>query len=142
MGDSIDAGVAVIDKVREVLGNHGYEVADEGPESVRIRHPETNLVIRAVLEDSILFCTITCAIVPSKSVTSKVMRKMLDAGNGISTSGFQLYDHADGKVVVTLNDFCKLLALGEDDRDDILSCLEFLLLDVYSARELLGDLGG
>ena len=62
------------------------------------------------------------------------MSKMLAADNGISTSYFQLYDAGDGKVAVTLNNFCKLQDMGADDEDDILSCVHFLLVDVMSAR--------
>ena len=65
---------------------------------------------------------------------------MLDSGNGISSSYFQLYDVGSGKVGVTLNNFCKLQDLGADDTDDILSCVHFLLVDVIAARGLLGDL--
>jgi hypothetical protein len=42
---------------------------------------------------------------------------------------------------VTLNNFCKLQDMGPEDADDILSCAHFLLVDVMSARRLLGDLG-
>jgi hypothetical protein len=68
------------------------------------------------------------------------MQKMLAADNGISTSNFQLYSRPDGSVAVTLNNFCKLLAMGEDDADDILSCMEFLEIDVIAAHEMLGQL--
>ena len=40
------------------------------------------------------------------------MATMLAADNGISTSSFQLYDAGDGKVTVTLNNFCKLQDMG------------------------------
>jgi hypothetical protein len=79
-------------------------------------------------------------VVPSTSITAEVMRKMLAADNGISTSYFQLYDAGDGKVAVTLNNFCKLQELGPDDQDDILSCVHFLLVDVLEARRLIGGL--
>ena len=65
---------------------------------------------------------------------------MLAADNGISTSYFQLYDAGSGKVAVTLNNFCKLQDLGADDQDDILACVHFLLVDVMSARRVVGDL--
>jgi hypothetical protein len=68
------------------------------------------------------------------------MRRMLAADNGISTSSFQLYDAGGGSVAVALNNFCKLQDMGPEDEDDILSCVHFLLVDVMSARRLLGDL--
>ena len=43
----------------------------------------------------------------------------------------------NGKTAITLNNFAKLQSLGEDDRDDILSCISFLVGDVCEARDLL-----
>ena len=68
------------------------------------------------------------------------MRKMLASDNGIATSHFQLYDTGDGSVTVALTNFCKLQEMGPDDEDDILSSVHFLLVDVMSARRLLGSL--
>jgi hypothetical protein len=62
---------------------------------------------------------------------------MLSAHNGISTSAFQLYDTAEGKVAVTLNNFCTLQNMGEEDQDDILSLAGYLMADVVEARDLL-----
>jgi hypothetical protein len=67
------------------------------------------------------------------------MRKMLAADNGISTSYFQIHDAGDGNLTITLNNFCKLQQLDADDRDDILSCVGFVLADVLPARELIGQ---
>jgi hypothetical protein len=67
------------------------------------------------------------------------MGELLDAGNGISTSAFRLYKAGD-KVTVSLNNLCKLQEMGPDDEDDILSCVHFLLVDVMSARRLIGGL--
>ena len=68
-----------------------------------------------------------------------VMRAMLAAENGISTSSFQLYDAPEGQVTIALNNFCKMLdATGPEDEDDLLSCVHFLLVDVIAARDLLG----
>ena len=78
--------------------------------------------------------------VPRAAVTADRMSRMLAADNGISTSHFQLYDAGAGKVAVTLNNFCKLQDMGPEDEDDILSCVHFLLVDVMSARRLLGDI--
>jgi hypothetical protein len=67
------------------------------------------------------------------------MRKMLAADNGISTSYFQLYDTGKGELAITLNNFCKLQDLGQEDEDDILSCVSFLLADVVGAKDLIGS---
>jgi hypothetical protein len=78
--------------------------------------------------------------VPRAAITADVMAQMLASDNGISTSHFQLYEVENGKVAVTLNNFCKLQDMSDDDEDDILSCVQFLLVDVMSARRLLSGL--
>ena len=94
--------------------------------------------MRAVLEGDILFLSLVCLVTPAASLTQAVLRKLLDADNGISTSHFQLYEAADGNVAITLNNFCKLQDMGPEDEDDILSCVNFLLADVVHAKELIG----
>lgn len=126
-----------LDEIHSLLTEHGYEVQVEANNVLRVRQVDTGLVIRSVLSENILFNTLTCVTIPPKEVSADLMRTLLAADNGISTSSFQLYEKADGKVAVTLNNFCKLLAMGEDDADDILSCLEFLQIDAYAAHELL-----
>ena len=135
-----EASESSIDQVEAMLAGRGYEVSRMDNNVVKVRDTESGITIRAALEDNVLFLTVPCALVPANAVTPEMMRKMLDADNGISTSGFQLYEHGDGRVAVTLNNFCKLLAMGADDEDDILSCLEFLVVDAVDARDLLGDL--
>jgi len=145
---STEAAVAeaeiTIDGVEAILAEHGYDVSEhdlpDGGSVLRVRDPESGVVLRGVLEGDILFLTISCLAVEKSKITPELMQRMLDAGNGISTSSFQLYDRADGKTAVTLNNFCKLQTLGDDDRDDILSCVEFLMVDVMAAREIVGDL--
>jgi len=88
----------------------------------------------------ILFLSIVCTVVPETAITPALMRSMLAAENGISTSAFQLYAAGGGKVAVTLNNFCKLQDMGPDDEDDVLSCVHFLMVDVMSAWRLLGSL--
>ena len=129
-----------IDRVEAMLAGEGYEVSRTDENLVRLRDTESGITIRVALEDNVLFLTVPCAVVPTTAITPEMMRKMLDADNGISTSGFQLYDHGDGRVAVTLNNFCKLQCMGADDQDDILSCVEFLMADAVDARDLLGDL--
>jgi hypothetical protein len=127
-------------QIHALLAEKGYEVSDPAPDTLRIRETESGVAIQAVLEGSILYFSLVCTTVPKAAVTPELTWKMLDATNGISTSYFQLYEAPDGKVAVTLNNFCKLQDLGADDQDDILSCVNFLLADVFSARRLLGEL--
>lgn len=128
-------------EIQALLVEHGCGVDAVGENMFKIRDLESGITLHAVLEENILFCSVTCMTVPAEAITPAVMKKMLDADNGISTSGFQLYDRKDGKLSVTLNNFCKLQEMGPDDQDDILSCLEFLVVDVFEARELLAELG-
>ena len=130
--------VVTLNDVQAVIGNEGYEVSQESGGVLRVRDVDSSIVIRVVLENNILFCTVPCTTVSGNELSPKLMQKMLAADNGISTSGFQLYEKGNGSLVVTLNNFCKLQAMGEDDRDDILSCLGFLVVDVCAAKELLG----
>src|SRR5581483_9055678 len=121
------------------LAERGYEVSEPAPDSLRISEPGSGVSLQAVLQGDVLFLSLTCTVVPRASVTPEIMARMLAADNGISTSHFQLYDTGDGKVAVTLANFCKLQDLGADDEDDILSCVHFLLVDVIAARGLLSE---
>ena len=129
-----------LDRIRSLLAEKGYEVSEQGANVLRIREVGSGVVLQAALEGDILFFSLVCVTVPAASITAEVMRKMLDAENGISTSGFQLYNTGRGQVAVSLNNFCKLQDLGTDDQDDILSCINFLLVDVLEARDLVGGL--
>lgn len=141
MADETKEKAVSLDVVYELLSENGYEVSTEGDSVLRVREVDSGIVIRCVLEDNILFNTVTCMTLPADAVGPEGMRKMLASDNGISTSNFQLYERPDGKVAVTLNNFCKLLAMGADDADDILSCLEFLEIDVCAAHRMIGELG-
>jgi hypothetical protein len=127
--------------IHALLAERGYEVSAPGPDTLKIREVESGVTVQAVLEGHVLYCSLVCTTVPESAVTPAIMRKMLAADNGISTSYFQLYGVGDGKVAVTLNNFCNLLDLGPEDEDDILSCVHFLMVDVMTARRVLGDLG-
>jgi hypothetical protein len=127
-------------QIHALLAERGYEVSETAPDTLKIREVDSGVAVQAVLEGDICFFSLTCTVVPKSAITADVMRQMLDAENGISTSHFQLYD-AGGKVAVTLNNFCKLQEMGPDDEDDILSCVHFLLVDVMAARRLIGKLG-
>jgi len=130
-----------IDGITEIITNAGYEIIKEEENTLQLRDLESGIAVSCVLEQDILYSTVPCMVVDSKSVTADLMLTMLDAQNGISTSSFQLYDLGDSKTTITLNNFAKLQSLGEDDRDDILSCISFLIGDVCEAKDLLEESG-
>ncbi len=130
--------VSSIGHIHALLANKRYSVTDLAENILRVEEVESGVSLRVVLEGDILFLSLVCLVSPSSSLTQPVLRKMLAADNGISTSHFQLYESGDGNVAVTLNNFCKLQELGPDDEDDILSCISFLLADVVHAKELIG----
>lgn len=127
-----------IGQIHDLLARKRYSVADSDSNVLSVQEVESGIALRAVLEGDILFLSVVCAVVPDSRITPQVMRKMLAADNGISTSHFQFYNLPQGSVAVTLNNFCKLQDLGPDDEDDILSCVSFLLADVVHARDLVG----
>jgi hypothetical protein len=129
-----------VGQINALLAEHGYEVSEPTPDTLRIREVDSGVTIQAVIEGAIVFFTLPCITVPKAKITAQMMQTMLAADNGISTSYFQLYDAGNGNVSVTLNNFCKVQSMGPDDQDDILSCVHFLLVDVMSARGLLGNL--
>src|SRR5580704_9121325 len=125
-------------QIHALLAAKRYSVTEAGDGVLRIQEVTSGIVLQAVVAGEILFLSLVCMSVPQSSLTPAILRKMLAADNGISTSHFQLYDTGDGNVAVTLNNFCKLQELGPDDEDDILSCVSFLLADVVHARDLIG----
>jgi len=127
-------------QIHALLAEKGYEVSEPAPDTLRIRETHSGVSLQAVLEGDILYLSLVCTVAPRASITADVMRKMLAADNGISTSHFQLRDAAGGQVAVTLNNFCKLQDMGPEDEDDVLSAVHFLLVDVMSARRLLSGL--
>ena len=129
-----------IGQIEALLAERGYEVSASAASSLKIREVDSGVTLQAVLEGEILYFSLVCTVVPRAALTAEAMSRMLASDNGISTSYFQLYDAGSGKVAVTLSNFCKLQDLGADDHDDILSCVHFLLVDVMSARRLIGDL--
>ena len=127
-----------LDRIRSLLSEKGYEVSETAANILTVREVNSGVAIQVVLESDILFFSLNCVTVPSASITADLMRKMLAADNGISTSNFQLYEAGDGSISITLNNFCKLQDMGAEDEDDILSCVHFLLADVIEARRLIG----
>jgi hypothetical protein len=127
-------------QIHALLAEKGYEISETAPDTLKITEVQSRVTLQAVLEGDILFLSLVCTVVPRTKITADIMGRMLAADNGISTSYFQLYDAGGGKTAVTLNNFCKLLEMGPEDEDDILSCVNFLLVDVLSARRLLANL--
>ena len=128
------------DRITALLADKGYAVEEQDGQILRIREVESGLTITGVLENNILFCSLVCMTAPSGALTAGVLHKMLDADNGISTSSFQLYPAGDGQTAIALGNFCTLQNMNEEDEDDILSCIHYLLVDVMAAREILGEL--
>ena len=127
-------------QIHALLAEKGYEVSEAAPDTLKIRETHSGVSLQAVLEGDILYLSLVCTVAPRASITADVMRKMLAADNGISTSHFQLHGAAGGMIAVTLNNFCKLQDMGPGDEDDVLSAVHFLLVDVMSARRLLSGL--
>jgi hypothetical protein len=126
--------------IHSLLAERGYEVTEPAADRLRIRDVESGVSLQAVIEGEIVFFSLPCVTVAREKITAAVMAQLLDAGNGVSTSSFRLYDVGGGKVTVSLNNFCKLQEMSADDEDDVLSCVHFLLVDVMSARRLIGGL--
>lgn len=129
---------STLSQIHALLAAKRYSVTEAGDGVLRIQEVDSGIVLQAVLAGEILFLSLVCMSVPATSLTPLILRKMLAADNGISTSHFQLYETGDGNVAVTLNNFCKLQDLGPDDEDDILACVSFLLADVVHAKDLIG----
>lgn len=125
-------------QIHALLAKRQYSVQEVNDSVLNIREGETGISLSAVLEGDILFLSLVCMVIPETAVTPNIMRKMLAGDNGISTSHFQIYEAGNGRVAVTLNNFCKLQDLGPEDEDDILSCVSFLLADVVHAKDLIG----
>jgi hypothetical protein len=127
-----------LDQIAEILAENEYEVVNRNEDDgvIRARDLDTGLLLTSVLRDSVLFNSVALHTIAKDKISADLMWTLLDGGNGISTSNFQLYESANG-VTVALNNFAKLQELGEDDKDDILSCLEFLVVDAWAANELL-----
>ena len=126
-----------ISQVQELLAHNGYDVAETTPGVLRVRDVQSGVSFQTALEGNVLYMTVNLMSLSNAEITPEVMHKMLSGKNGISTSGFRLYDGGDSKTVVTLNNFCKLQDMGPEDHDDILSLASYLLADVVAARDLL-----
>ena len=81
-----------VNEVTNLLVESGYEVTAGGEaDCIFVKEPETGLVYTCVLENNILFNTVSCIELDESVVDAEFMRLLLKSDNGISTSGFQLY---------------------------------------------------
>jgi hypothetical protein len=130
-----------LSQVAELLARNGYDIGELASGVLRVRDVHSGVSFQAALEGNVLYMTVTLTTVPAGEISAEIMRRMLSGRNGISTSAFRLYDAAEGKTAVTLNNFCKLQDMGPEDHDDILSLAGYLLADVIAARNLLQPAG-
>jgi len=129
--------IPVISHVQQLLAGRGYEVSDAGSDVLRVRDVDTGITFQVALQGNVLFMSVALKKVAAAEVTPELMRRMLASDNGISTSSFQLYDDGEGNTSITLNNFCTLQNMGEEDQDDILSLASYLMADLLASRELL-----
>ena len=128
-----------VGQIHELLAAHRYSVAESADGILSIMEVDSGLTIAGSPAGRNSFPLAELRHRSGRPHYGRRHAKMLASDNGISTSHFQLYTGADGKVTVTLNNFCKLQDLGPDDEDDILSCVVFLMADAVHARELIGQ---
>jgi hypothetical protein len=126
----------MLTQVHELLAAHGYEVTETGDGLLRIKDVETGITYAAALEGQVLFMSVNLTTVPTSKVSPELMRQMLSSDNGIATSSFQLVDSGD-QTLITLNNFCTLQNMGEEDQDDVLSLTSYLMADLFAARNML-----
>lgn len=129
--------IPVISHVGQLLAGRGYQVSELGGEVLRVSDVDTGIAFQVALQGNVLYMSVVLKKVPAGEVTPELMRRMLAADNGISTSAFQLYDDGEGGTSITLNNFCTLQNMGDEDQDDILSLASYLMADLLEARDLL-----
>ena len=126
-----------ITQIAELMAHNGYDFAEQAPGVLRVRDLHSGVSFQAALEANVLYFSVHLMTIPTREVTSDLMRQMLSGHNGISTSAFRLYDANEGNTLITLNNFCTLQDMGPEDHDDILSLAGYLMADVIAARDLL-----
>src|SRR5688500_9395606 len=129
-----------ISQIEVLLAQDGYEVTEGANGVLHVRDLETGVTFQAALEGNVLYMTLKLIDLRRHDISAEMMRRMLEADNGISTSAFKLYQEGDGKTAITLNNFCTLQNMGKEDEDDILSLAGYLMADLMVARELLGPM--
>ncbi len=127
--------------VKNIIKELGYELIDDG-ESVFSIRGSSGIKILCAVEQEILDVTVPLVTVEEAKLTREAALAMLWNDNGLATSHLELVRLGGGKVRVILMNYCKLQELGDDDKDDIETALEFIELDVVQARKVLGPLAG
>ena len=89
----------MLEAIRAILIGDGYDVASGSDGLVDVRDPESGILTRAVLEGQVLYMSVPCITGPSHDIGTDILRKMLAADNGISTSSFQLVDVGEGRTL-------------------------------------------
>lgn len=125
--------------VKNIVKELGYELVEEKGSVFAIRG-SSGIKILCAVEDEILNVTCPLLSVPESKITRELALAMLWNDNGLATSHVELMRGKGGQVRIVLMNYCKLSELGDDDRDDIETALEFIELDAVRARELLGAL--
>lgn len=128
-----------VQDVKNLIKVVGYEIVKDMGE-VFVVQDESCIPIYCCFEEEVLLNSVPCHKVSKDKLTADILTRMLCSDNGLTTSSFRLAEASDGQVQITLTNFCKLQALGEDDADDIWSALNFLEIDVVKARDLLKDI--
>jgi hypothetical protein len=127
-----------ISQVEELLAEGGYEVAEAGEGLLRVRNSEMGVSFQVALEGNVLYMSVNLLSVQREQITPELMRQMLSSDTAPATSAFKLVE-SDGRVAVTLNNFCMLQKMGPEDRDEVLSLASYLMADLLEARELFAS---
>jgi hypothetical protein len=114
--------------VKNIIKELGYEILKDADDVFTIAGSSGIRIICAV-EESILNVTVPLITVPVSKITHDIAMNMLWSENGLSTSHLELVRQGDNANVILMN-YCKLQELGDDDRDDIETAIEFIELDV------------
>lgn len=133
-----------VSEVENLLAQEGAVVELEGNMITSI-DPETGIKMNHILvqdEDdgvgAVLFNTIVLKQLEKSELTPEFLLKLLSIENGINTSNFRLIPTKKGYSLV-LQNFAKLQNMGEEDVDDVLSTLSYIVEDVAAASRLLEE---
>lgn len=133
-----------ISEIENLLAQEGALVELQG-NTITSTDPDTNVKMTHILiqdEDgvgAVLYNTILLKQLKKEEVSSELCLKLLSIDNGINTSNFRLIPNKQGYSLV-LQNFTKLQNMGEEDVDDILSALSYLVTDVAASRKLFGEI--
>lgn len=126
--------------VKNIIKELGYELEDESGSVFAVRG-SSGIKILCAVEREILDITVPLVSVPEAKITRELAMAMLWSDNGLTTSHLELVrGKGTNNVRIILMNYCKLQELGDDDRDDIETALEFIELDTVRARKVLAGL--